>query len=585
MARPLVALWPYLKPYKWMVAATIVALFVSSGAMLTLPLAVRRMIDFGFSGTGEARVSASDTGQIDVYFIALLFVGAVLAVASASRFFLVQWLGERMVADLRRDVFAHLTRLSPAFYEQQRSGELMSRLTADTTQIKTAVGVAVSQSLRNIVMLVGALTMMIVTSAQLSGLVLIAIPLIIIPLVAYGRVVRRLSRRAQDTLADSSAFAAENVTEVRTLQAFTNEAEVRARYASAVEETFAAARARMIARAFLTGSIIFLVFGSITGVLWYGASAVFDGSITAGTLSQFVLYSVFAAGALGELSEVWGELQQAAGSAERLVELLGVTPVIVAPATPVAFPDVAEGRIAFEGVSFSYPTRPEERALDDVSFEIAPGETVAIVGPSGGGKSTVFALLERFYDPTAGVVRVDGVNVATADLTALRGRLAIVPQDVAMFADTALANMRYGNADASDDDVFKAARVARADAFVAELPDGYATMLGERGVTLSGGQRQRIAIARAVLRDAPILLLDEATSALDATNEAEVQAALDAIMADRTTLVIAHRLATVRSADRILVMQDGRIVEEGAHDILASAGGLYEELAAQQFGR
>ncbi|MEO0618098.1 MAG: ABC transporter transmembrane domain-containing protein [Pseudomonadota bacterium] len=584
MVRPLVALWPYLKPYKWMVAATVVALFVSSGAMLTLPLAVRRMIDFGFSGSSRD-APAGDTSQIDIYFIALLFVGAVLAVASASRFFLVQWLGERMVADLRRDVFAHLTRLSPAFYEQQRSGELMSRLTADTTQIKSAVGVAVSQSLRNIVMLIGALTMMIITSAQLSGLVVIAIPLIIIPLVAYGRVVRRLSRRAQDTLAESSAYAAENVAEVRTLQAFTNEAEVRDRYGAAVEETFAAARARMIARAFLTGSIIFLVFGSITGVLWYGASAVFDGTISAGTLSQFVLYSVFAAGALGELSEVWGELQQAAGSAERLVELLGVAPVIVAPAAPVAFPDAAKGRISFEGVTFSYPTRPGERALDDVSFDIEPGETVAIVGPSGGGKSTVFALLERFYDPTSGVVRVDGVNVATADLAALRARLSIVPQDVAMFADTALANMRYGNADASDAEVFAAAKVARADAFVSELPDAYQTMLGERGVTLSGGQRQRIAIARAVLRDAPILLLDEATSALDATNEAEVQAALDAIMADRTTLVIAHRLATVRSADRILVMQDGRIVEEGTHDMLAEAGGLYAELAAQQFGR
>lgn len=576
VVRPLMTLWPYLKPYKWMVAATVLALFVSAMSMLTLPLAVRRMIDFGFSG------ESAET--IKVYFLALLAVGGVLSISSASRFFCVQWLGERIVADLRRDVFAHLTKLSPAFFEQQRSGELMSRLTADTTQIKSAVGVAVSQSLRNIVMLTGALTMMIITSTQLSGLVVVAIPLIVLPLIAYGRTVRKLSRRAQDTLAESSAFAAENITEVRTLQSFTNETPVRARYQSAIEETFQAARTRMLARAFLTGSIIFLVFASITGILWYGASGVLEGSITAGTLSQFVLYSVFAAGALGELSEVWGELQQAAGSAERLVELLAVEPEIKSPPNPVAMPSPAEGRVSFEDVTFSYPTRLEQRALDAVSFAVAPGETVAIVGPSGGGKSTVFALLNRFYDPTGGSVRIDGTNVATADLEEVRGRLSVVPQDVALFADTALENIRYGRPGASEADVFAAAKVARADRFIQDLPNGYQTLVGERGVTLSGGQRQRIAIARAVLRDAPILLLDEATSALDATNEAEVQAALEKIMADRTTLVIAHRLATIRGADRIIVMDNSRIIEEGTHAELSSRGGLYAQLAAQQFG-
>ncbi len=577
VVRPLLTLWPYLKPYKWMVVATILALCTSAMSMLVLPLAVRRMIDFGFSG--------QDAETIQTYFIALLGVGAVLAVSGASRFFCVQWLGERMVADLRRDVFAHLTRLSPAFFEQQRSGELMSRLTADTTQIKSAVGVAVSQSLRNTVMLTGAITMMIVTSPQLAGLVVFAIPLIVLPLIAYGRTVRKLSRRAQDTLAESSAFAAENISEVRTLQSFTNEIPVRTRYQVAIEETFEAARSRMMARAVLTGSIIFLVFASITGILWYGASGVLEGTITAGTLSQFVLYSVFAAGALGELSEVWGELQQAAGSAERLVELLEVEPEIKSPATPVGLPSPGEGRVNFDAVTFSYPTRLEEIALDNVSFSVAPGETVAIVGPSGGGKSTVFGLLSRFYDPTSGTVRIDGVNVATGDLAEVRGRLAVVPQDVALFADTALENIRFGRPDATEAEVRDAAKVARADGFISELPHGYATMVGERGVTLSGGQRQRIAIARAVLRDAPILLLDEATSALDATNEAEVQAALEKIMADRTTLVIAHRLATIRGANRILVMDNGRIVEEGTHAELAARGGLYGRLAAQQFGQ
>ncbi len=573
--RPLMALKPYLGRHPGMLAAAGIALVVSALAMLTVPIAVRRMIDFGFT--------SGDGTLIDRYFLTLIGIGVILAIASSARFYCVNWLGERVVADLRADVFRHMSRLGPAFYDREHSGEVMSRLTADTTQIKAAAGTAISQALRNAIMLIGALSMMIVTSPRLSMLVLVAIPVIVLPLVGIGRMVRRLSRQAQDSLAEASAYAAENLGAVRTMQAFGHEAAVAERFGGAVERAFEAARARLRARAGLTALAMFLVVTSIVGVLWAGSAAVIDGSLTGGRLGQFVLYALFAAGALAELSEVWGEVSQAAGAAERLSELLSITPEIRSPATPVALPAPPEGRVAFEGVTFAYPTRPDTPALDDLSFAVKPGETVALVGPSGSGKSTIFNLILRFYDPQRGIVRIDGVPAASADVAALRARVALVPQDLALFADTVAENIRYGSPTATDADIKRAAEAAQAAEFIGRLPDGFATRLGERGIQLSGGQRQRIAIARAVLRNAPILLLDEATSALDAENEGLVQRALEDVMKDRTTLVIAHRLATVQKADRILVLDKGRIVEEGTHAELTRKGGVYQRLASLQF--
>ena len=573
--KPLIALAPYLLRHARTLALAALALVVSALAMLAVPMAVRRMIDHGFGG--------SDGAFIDRYFLMLIGIGVVLSIASSSRVYLVNWLGERVVADLRTDVFRHLATLGPAFFERTHSGEVMSRLTADTTQIKAAAGTSLSQMLRNAIMLIGALVMMLVTSVKLSLLVLVAIPLIVFPMVAFGRTVRRLSRRAQDTLADSSAYAAENLAAVRTMQAFTHEHAVALRYSDAVERSFEAARERLAARAGLTAIAILLVVTSVVGVLWYGASSVVSNEMSGGRLGQFVLYAAFAAGALAELSEVWGEVSQAAGAAERLTELLAIVPEVRTPASPKPMPATGRGEIVFRNVRFSYPTRKEVSALEDLAFRIAPGETVALVGPSGAGKSTVLNLILRFYDPTHGRIEVDGVNIAEADLNALRARTALVPQDVALFADTVTENIRYGSPAASLIDVQRAAQAAQADAFIRALPQGYDTQLGERGVMLSGGQRQRIAIARAILRDAPILLLDEATSALDAESEGQVQQALEAVMAGRTTLVIAHRLATVQKADRILVMDEGRIVEEGTHQSLVKAGGLYARLAELQF--
>ena len=573
--RPLLALKPYVLRYRGMIAAALAALIVSAAATLAVPLAVRRMIDVGFSGV--------EPGLVDKYFATLLGVGLILALASAARFYCVNWLGERVVADIRADIFRHLTGLSPAFYETAHSGEVMSRLTADTTQIKAAASTTISQALRNLVILVGAVAMMIVTSPKLSLLVLIAIPIIVLPLVAYGRAVRSLSREAQDSLAHASAYASESLTQVRVLQAFTHERAAATRFAGAVERAFAAAKARTKARAGLTALAIFLVFASVVGILWYGAQDVLAGTMTGGRLGQFVLYAVFAAAATGELSEVWGEINQAAGSAERLGELLAVQSAIKSPSQPVPLPEPPRGEIAFRDVTFHYPSRPAISALAGVSFGAKKGERVAIVGPSGAGKTTIFALLLRFYDPQKGTVSVDGVPVNQADLHALRSRFAIVPQEPALFADTVAANIGYGVGEASRAEIEKAARAAFAHDFIAALPRGYDTMLGEGGVTLSAGQRQRIAIARAVLRDAPILLLDEATSALDSESETLVQRALDAIMQGRTTLVIAHRLATVTRADRILVLDQGRLVEEGTHQSLLGNGGIYARLAELQF--
>jgi len=573
--RPLLALKAYILRYKGMVAAALVALIVAAAATLAVPLAVRRMIDVGFTGI--------EPDLVDKYFATLLGVGLILAFASAARFYCVNWLGERVVADIRTDVFKHLTGLSPAFYETVHSGEVMSRLTADTTQIKAAASSTISQALRNIVVMLGAVAMMIVTSPRLSLLVLLAIPLIVLPLVAYGRAVRALSRQAQDSLAQASAYASESLGQVRVLQAFTHERAASARFADAVEQAFAAAKARTKARAGLTAIAIFLVFASVVGILWYGAQDVLSGTITGGRLGQFVLYAVLAAASMGELSEVWGEVNQAAGAAERLGELLAMQSQIKSPRHPVLLPEPPRGEIGFDEVAFSYPTRPAVSALNGVSFRVKPGERVAIVGPSGAGKTTIFALLLRFYDPIAGRVSVDGVPVNKASLTELRSRFAIVPQETALFADTVAANIAYGVGEASRSEIEKAARAAFAHDFIASLPQGYDTMLGERGVTLSAGQRQRIAIARAVLRKAPILLLDEATSALDSESETLVQRALDSIMEGRTTLVIAHRLATVTRADRILVLDQGRLVEEGTHQSLLGNGGIYARLAELQF--
>ncbi|MBQ0816844.1 MAG: ATP-binding cassette domain-containing protein [Methyloceanibacter sp.] len=573
--RPLLGLKPYLFRHKAMLVAALLALLASAGATLAVPLAVRRMIDLGFSGI--------EPDLIDTYFGTLIGVGVVLAVASAARFYCVNWLGERVVADIRSDVFKHLTGLSPAFYEVSHSGEVMSRLTADTTQVKAAASTAISQAIRNTLLLVGGAIMMVVTSTKLSLAVLIAIPFIVLPIVAYGRSVRALSRQAQDTLAHASAYASESLAQVRVLQAFTHEDVTAARFAKAVDRSFDAAKARAKARAGLTAIAIFLVFVSVVGVLWFGAQDVLSGTMTGGTLGQFVLYAVLAAAAVGSLSEVWGEVAQATGAAERLGELLRVQSEIKSPAHPKALPEPPRGEIAFRDVSFTYPLRPETRALDDVSFKVKPGERIALVGPSGAGKTTIFALLLRFYDASSGRVEIDGVPVNEADLNALRSRFAVVPQETALFADTIAANIAYGAEGASRDEIVEAAKAAFANDFIEELPQGYDTVLGEGGVTLSAGQRQRIAIARAVLREAPILLLDEATSALDANSETLVQRALDKVMDGRTTLVIAHRLSTVVGADRILVFDHGRLVEEGTHQTLLRKGGVYAHLAELQF--
>lgn len=572
---PLRSLLPHVMRYRILVLGAGISLLIAALTTLTLPLAVRRMIDYGFSD--------ADSTLIGNYFTMLIILTVVLAAASATRYYFVITLGERVISDVRRDVFAHVTKLSPGFFDKTQSGEIVSRLTADTTQIKSAVGATVSVALRNLILAIGALLMMVVTSPKLSGLVIAAIPLVVIPLIAFGRSVRRRSRIAQDTLAQATAYASEQIGAVRTLQAFTNEKLVTNRFANSVETAFNAARSSILARAMLTFVAIFIIFTSVVGVLWIGAGDVLSGTISPGTLGQFLLYAVFAAGAFGALSEVWGELSQAAGAAERLAELMDEQPDIMAPADPVALPVPAKGAIEFRDVAFAYPTRPTQSALRDLSFTIKPGETVAIVGPSGAGKSTILSLLLRFYDSTSGAILIDGVDVRMADPHELRSRMAIVPQDVTIFAASAAENIAFGKPGAGQSEIEAAARDANADEFITKLDNGYQTALGERGIALSGGQRQRIAIARAILRDAPILLLDEATSALDAASETMVQTALERLMENRTTIVIAHRLATVLKADRILVVDDGRIVEEGTHTSLVQKGGIYAKLAKLQF--
>lgn len=572
--KPLLRLLPYILPHRLMLIAAGIALVTAAAMMLVIPQAVRRMIDHGFASGGEAFIAQ--------YFLMLIVIGAVLAAASATRFYCVNWLGERVVAELRADVFRHLTHLGPGYFDNVHSGEVMSRLTADTTQIKSAAGVAISQAVRSTIMVVGALVMMFVTSIQLSLLVLVAIPIILLPIIGIGRVVRRLSRAAQDRLADASAYAAENLGAVRTMQAFTSEEVVGDRYAGAVEDAFQAARSRLISRAGLTGMAMFLVTTSIIGVLWLGASMVITGDLSGGRLGQFVLYAMFVGGALGQLSEVWGEVQQSAGAAERLSELLDAEPAVVEIERPIAMPEPSEGRVRFEDVSLTYSGSDGKAAITNVSFDVLPGHKVAFVGPSGAGKTSIFSLLLRFYDPDNGTIRLDGADISKVRLQDLRKRIAVVPQDVDIFADTVAENVRYGLSGCSHEDIVKAAEVANAHEFISAFSDGYHTRLGERGVQLSGGQRQRIAIARAVLRGSCILLLDEATSALDAESEAAIATGLRNAMQGRTTLVISHRLATTQDADVILVIDKGQIVERGTHDELIEQNGLYKRFADLQ---
>jgi ATP-binding cassette subfamily B protein len=573
--RPLLSLWPFAARYRGRIALAFCALLIAAIATLAVPIALRRMIDFGFD---RDRI-----GLIDRYFMVMIVVAGVLAAASAMRYYLVTTIGERVVADVRAAVFDHITGLSASFFDKALTGELISRLAADTTQIKSAVGVSVSTALRNLVLFFGSAAMMAVTSPRLSAFVLAVIPIIVLPLVAFGRMVRRRSRGAQDTLADASAYAAELMGAVRTLQAYTNEKLAGTRFRAAVERAYQAAVASTRARAMLTAIIIFLVFASVVIILWVGAQDVLAGRSTPGRLGQFVLYAAFAAGGLSQLSDVWGELSQTAGAAERIAELLSVVPEITAPKQPVPVPAIPRAEVEFDRVRFAYPARPAAFVLDGISFAVRAGEKVALVGPSGAGKSTVFHLLLRFYDPVAGSVSFDGIPLTRADPRDVRAHIALVPQDTVIFAASIADNIRFGRPDASNREVAQAAELAAATEFIARLPQGLDTPVGERGVTLSGGQRQRIAIARAILREAPLLLLDEATSSLDAESERLVQQALDRLMQGRTTLVIAHRLATVLKCDRILVMDQGRIVEEGTHESLVAKGGLYARLARLQF--
>jgi len=565
----------FLSPYKLAIAGAMLALTVAAGTVLGLGVGLRMLVDKGFA--------AGDGALLDQALGVMFAVIALLAAASYGRYFLVTWVGERVVADIREAVYAHVIRLSPAFFEITRTGEILSRLTTDTTVLQVVLGATASTALRNLLMLVGGTTLLVVTSPKLTGLVFLVVPLVILPIGIYGRRVRRLSRLSQDRIADVGAQIDETVNAVRTVQAFGHEALESRRFSERVNAAFAAAVGRIRARAMLTAIVIVTVFAAVGTVLWIGGHDVIDGRITAGELSAFVFYAVLVAGAVGALSEVVGELQRAAGAAERLMNLLATRSVIEAPETPTPLPEPPRGRVDFETVVFQYPTRPERSALRGFSLHVEPGETVALVGPSGVGKTTVFQLLLRFYDPGEGVVRIDGVALPEADPAAIRARLAIVPQEPVVFAASAWENIRYGRPDASDAEVRAAAEAAAATEFLDALPDGFATFLGERGVRLSGGQRQRIAIARAILRNAPILLLDEATSALDAESERAVQQALERLMVGRTTLVIAHRLATVLKADRIVVMDEGRVVAEGTHDALIAEDGLYARLAALQF--
>ncbi len=568
------ALVPFLRPYRGMVVAAGTALILTAAVSLVLPMAVRRVVD-GFN--------TEDAALLDQYFAAALGLAALFALGSGVRYWIVSILGERVVADIRRAVFDRMIVMSPAFYERTLTGEVLSRITTDTTLVLSVIGSSASWFLRNALMFAGGLVLMLVSSPKLTGLVLMIVPAVIVPIVVLGRRLRRLSRENQDWIAQSSGNASEALLAVQTVQAFTHEAESRAAFAAMTEASYGAARARVATRAVMTMIVIFLVFAGIVGVLWFGANAVRSGTMTAGELVQFVIYAILVASSVAALSEIWGELQRAAGATERVAELLAATDAVQDPADPVPLPRPVRGEIGFESVRFHYPSRPGQSALDGVTFRVLPGETVALVGPSGAGKTTILQLLLRFYDPQDGRVTLDGIDLSRMARADFRRALALVPQDPVIFAATARENIRFGRPEASDAEVEAAARAAAAHGFLTELPQGYDTYVGERGVMLSGGQKQRIAIARAILRDARVLLLDEATSALDAESERAVQVAVERLSEGRTTLIVAHRLATVKRADRILVFDRGRIVAEGTHDSLVAQGGLYARLARLQF--
>ncbi|MEY4890919.1 MAG: hypothetical protein RIQ75_2049 [Pseudomonadota bacterium] len=566
--------WGYASKYPHIIAGAITALIVAAAATLAIPNGFRLVIDKGFSQSG---------GDISRWFEYLLGIVSILALATAARFYFVSWLGERVVADLRSAVVNNLLRLSPSYFELNRPAEVASRLTADTTLIEQVVGTTASVALRNFVLAIGGIGYLFSIAPRLTAMLLIGIPLVLGPILFMGRRLRDMSKSSQDRIADVGVIVDEVLGAMKIVQAFGQEGREGQRFSNAVENAFGTARRRIRIRALLTAIMIFMMFGAITMVMWQGALDVQSGRMTGGSIAAFVITGGLVAGSFAALTEVFGDLIRASGAAQRLSELLSERPGIAAPANPVALPQPALGSVAFENVTFRYPTRLEVSALHDFSLSIAPGETVAVVGPSGAGKSTLFQLIQRFYDPEGGTIRVDGVALPDADPADVRGRIAMVPQETVIFAASARDNLRYGRWDASDDMLWAAAEAANAAEFLRKLPEGLDTYMGEGGARLSGGQRQRLVIARAILRDAPILLLDEATSALDAESERLVQDALDKLMADRTTIVIAHRLATVRAADRIVVMDNGRIVEEGRHDTLVKMGGLYARLAKLQF--